>query len=89
NIRYIEEVDGHTFDNYVDWIYITYAITLTGCPAISVPAAFTDSGLPVGIQLVGRPYGEAELLSYAAQLEEILALGRMTPMMPMDPASRA
>ena len=89
NIRYIEEVDGRTFDNYVDWIYITYAITLTGCPAISVPAAFTDSGLPVGIQLVGRPYGEAELLSYAAQLEEILALGRMTPMMPMDPASRA
>jgi amidase len=84
NIRYIEEVDGHVFDNYVDWIYITYAITLTGCPAISVPAGFTEFGLPVGIQLVGRPYGEAELLSYAAQLEEILALGKMTPLVPIQ-----
>jgi len=88
NIRYIEEVDGHVFDNYVDWIYITYAITLTGCPAISVPAGFTESGLPVGIQLVGRPYGEAELLSYAAQLEEILALGKITPVDPKAPISR-
>lgn len=86
DVRYIEQVGDHTFDNYVDWIYITYAITLTGCPAISVPAGFTASGLPVGIQLVGRPFGEAELLSYAAQLESILELGEMTPLVPKSPA---
>jgi len=83
DIRYIEQVGDCRFDNYVDWIYITYAITLTGCPAISVPAGFTKSGLPVGIQLVGRPFGEAELLSYAAQLENILGLGNMTPLDPI------
>ena len=85
DIRYIEEVDGHRFDNYVDWIYITYVITLTGCPAISVPCGFTDDGLPVGIQLVGRPGGDAELLAYAAKLEEILGLGKLTPLDPIDP----
>lgn len=86
DVRYIEQVGDHAFDNYVDWIYITYAITLTGCPAISVPAGFTASGLPVGVQLVGRPFGEAELLSYAAQLESILDMGEMTPLVPKSPA---
>lgn len=85
DVRYIEQVGDHAFDNYVDWIYITYAISLTGCPAISVPAGFTASGLPVGLQLVGRPFGEAELLSYAAQLESILDLGQMTPLVPKSP----
>lgn len=86
DIRYVEKVGDHAFDNYVDWIYITYAITLTGCPAISIPAGFTASGLPVGIQLVGRPFGEAELLSHAAKLEEILGLGQMTPLDPITPS---
>ncbi|MBO6782896.1 MAG: amidase, partial [Alphaproteobacteria bacterium] len=82
DIRYVEEVAGHRFDNYVDWIYITYAITLTGCPAISVPCGFTESGLPVGLQLVAPPYEEARLLSFAAKLEEILDLGKLTPLDP-------
>jgi amidase len=47
-----------------------------------VPCGFTASGLPVGLQLIGKPRGEAELLSFAAKLEEILALGKLTPMDP-------
>jgi amidase len=82
DIRYVERIGDHRFDNYVDWLYIVSAITLTSCPAISVPAGFTTNGLPVGIQLVARPRGEAELLSYAARLEEILALGALTPILP-------
>ncbi len=82
DVRYVEDVDGHRFDNYVDWIYITYAITLTGCPAISIPCGFTDDGLPVGLQLVAPPYQEAKLLSFAAQLEQVLDLGTMTPIDP-------
>jgi len=82
DIRYIEEVEGHRFDNYVDWIYITYAITLTGCPAISVPCGFTKTGLPVGLQLVAPPFQEARLLSFAAKLEEIIGLGKLTPLKP-------
>ncbi|HEX6102781.1 MAG TPA: amidase family protein, partial [Alphaproteobacteria bacterium] len=58
------------------------AITLTSCPALSLPCGFTQAGLPVGLQIVGKPRGEAELLSAAAALEEVLGLARLTPIAP-------
>ncbi len=82
DIRYLEKLGDHDFGNYVDWLYITFAITLTGLPVISVPCGFTASGLPVGIQLVGRPRGEAELIRYAAKFEEIVGLAEMVPIDP-------
>ena len=60
----------------------TAPTNVSGHPAISVPCGFTKSGLPVGLQLVGRPRGEAELLRFAARLEEIVAL---SPLAPIDP----
>jgi amidase len=42
---------------------------VTGQPAASIPAGFSDSGLPLAVQLVGRPHGEATLLSLSAQIE--------------------
>ena len=56
---------AHAFDNYVDWLAITYAISLTACPALSLPCGFNGEGLPIGLQMVGPPRGEAELLGYA------------------------
>ncbi|HZB93662.1 MAG TPA: amidase family protein [Stellaceae bacterium] len=85
NQRYVEAVAGHCFDNYVDWLGMSYAVTLTGCPALSLPCGFTRSGLPVGLQLVGRPRGEAALLAAAALLEEQLALAAL---LPIDPRPR-
>jgi amidase len=52
---------------------------------MSVPAGFTASGLPVGLQLVARPRGEAELLSFAARLESMLSPGPRTPILPRRP----
>jgi amidase len=66
---YPTEIDGKTLDDYTEWFYLTYAITLTGLPAISVPCGFTRSGLPVGIQIVGRRRQEAAVLRAAAALE--------------------
>jgi amidase len=83
NRRYLEEVAGHRFENYVDWLRLVSAITLTSCPALSLPCGFTASGLPVGLQLVGRPRGEAVLLSAAAALEEALGIAGKTPIMPL------
>jgi amidase len=80
--RYLDRLGDHVFDNYIDWVYLAYPATLTSRPAISVPCGFTASGLPVGLQLVGKPRGEAELLAFAATLEEILELGSLTPMDP-------
>ena len=47
----------------------TATYNVTGQPALSLPLHWTDAGLPVGVQLVGRPGGEATLLSLGAQLE--------------------
>jgi len=80
--RWLRELDGVVFDNYVEWIRITYAITLTASPALSLPCGFTRDGRPVGLQMVGRPRGEAELLAAAAALEETLDIARLLPIDP-------
>ena len=58
--RYVAECAGKKFDNYVEWLGIVYAITLVCCPALSLPCGFTASGLPVGLQVVAPPRGEAQ-----------------------------
>ncbi len=81
--RYVSQCNGVEFETYIDWLAIAYAITLTSLPAISVPCGMTDQGLPVGMQLVGKPRGEAQLLSHAHWVET--ALGRMaTPITPQE-----
>jgi amidase len=48
----------------------TQVANITGLPAVSVPLSWSDDGLPIGVQLVGRPAGEAALIRVSAQLEE-------------------
>lgn len=72
--RYVEECAGVKFDNYIEWLAIAYAISLTTAPALSLPCGFTSKGLPVGLQIVARPRGEAELLRGARHLERVLDL---------------
>ena len=62
DIRWIDEVEGRRFDNYVDWLGLTFVLTLTACPSASVPVGFTEAGLPVGLQILGPPRGEAAVL---------------------------
>jgi amidase len=84
--RYVAECTGHKFDNYVEWLAIVYAVTLVCCPALSLPCGFTASGLPVGLQMVAAPRGEAQLLAGAKVLEDILGLRGTTPIDPrIDP----
>jgi amidase len=80
--RYVAECDGKTFDNYVEWLGIVYAITLACCPALSLPCGFTTSGLPIGLQMVAKPRGEAELLAGAKVLEDVLGMRGTTPIDP-------
>ncbi|WP_299437736.1 amidase [uncultured Rhodospira sp.] len=83
--RSVESVGGHRFETYMDWFGITYTLTLTGCPVISIPCGWTAAGLPVGLQLMAPPRAEAALFSYAALLEGLLGL----PKGPVDPRSGA
>ncbi len=80
--RYVAECAGKKFDNYVEWLAVVYAITLVCCPALSLPCGFTASGLPVGLQMVAPPRGEAQLLADAKVLEDILGVRGTTPIDP-------
>jgi amidase len=86
-IRYLEEINGHKFDSYIDWLVLTFAVTLLGCPAISVPCGFTSEGLPVGLQIVGPPHSEARLLAASKLFEDAAGLNKLVPMNPKETAS--
>lgn len=55
---------------------LTYPFNLTGLPAISVPCGFDSRGLPIGLQIAGRPFDEATVLRVAAAVERALGLKR-------------
>lgn len=82
NIRYLTEVDGVEFDSYIGWLVLTFAITLTACPAISVPCGFTSSGLPIGLQIIGAPRREDWVLSGAAIFEKAHNIDSLLPINP-------
>ena len=63
------EINGVRMRNYIQWALTTYAFTVVGVPAISVPCGFTRAGLPVGLQLAGRFRDEAGVLRAAAAFE--------------------
>ena len=66
---YPTHLEGKPLDNYIQWAYLTYGVTVTGLPAISVPCGFTRAGLPVGLQIVGRRRQETAVLRAAAAFE--------------------
>jgi amidase len=63
------QINGRPMDSYLDWMRSAYVITVTGCPAISVPAGTTRDGLPVGIQIVAPHGADRRLLEVAAAFE--------------------
>jgi amidase len=80
--RFVERIGDHVFSNYIEWCSIAYAFTVIGAPALSIPCGFTQSGLPVGLQIVAPPRQEGRLLSAALAYE---ALAQMTHQIPIDP----
>lgn len=72
-------IDGVPMRGYMDWMRSCFLITVTGHPSISVPAAFTPDGLPIGIQIVGRYREEWPLLQFAHAFETATQAGRRRP----------
>lgn len=81
-LEYPREVAGEKMQTYVDWLKFSFLATATSLPALSMPAGFTASGMPVGIQLIGPPRGEARLLAVARAIEDATGLADITPIDP-------
>jgi amidase len=70
--QWVTAINGVPQDTYIDWLRTCSRITVTGHPAVSVPAGFTAGGLPVGLQLVGSYGGDDRLLSVAGAVARTL-----------------
>ncbi|MFO1134032.1 MAG: amidase family protein [Rhodoblastus sp.] len=77
--RFPTEIGGEPLHSYIDWMYLTFVLTLTGCPTLSLPVGLTADGRPVGLQLMGRPRGDFDLLSAARLLEQAFDFVGQTP----------
>lgn len=69
DVEYPTSVAGQAMTSYVEWMRVASRVTVLGLPALSLPAGFDPSGLPVGVQLIGPRWGDVGLLRAAAALE--------------------
>ena len=76
---YLTEVNGVKMETYIDWMRSCYYITATGHPSISVPCGFTDEGLPVGVQIVGRHQSEFGVLQLAYAFQQATGFWKHRP----------
>jgi amidase len=65
-----KEIAGRSMDTYHRWMEVVIPVTMSGCPAISVPVGFNQAGLPMGMQIVGPNHGEFGLLQIAYAYEQ-------------------
>jgi amidase len=77
--RFPSEVDGVPMETYIAWMKSAYWISATRLPAISVPCGFTPDGLPVGVQIVGRPGGDFGVLQLAHAFEQVTNVWQQRP----------
>jgi len=77
--HYPTEINGVKMENYLAWMKSAYYITTTGNPAASVPCAYSKSGLPVGIQIVGRNHDDWGVLQMAFAFEQARNLEKRKP----------
>ena len=68
--QYVREINGVPMQTYIDWMKSCYYVSVTGNPAISVPAGFTPQGLPIGLQIVGRHQDDLGVLQIAHAFEQ-------------------
>jgi amidase len=86
--RWPKTIAGRAMDTYHRWMEVTLYATFAGLPAISVPAGFHANGRwPAGLQLIGKPHGDAALLRVAAGYEALAA--ELLARRPGEPANES
>lgn len=77
--HYPTEIAGVKMENYIAWMKSAYYISTVGNPAMSVPCAFSEGGLPIGIQIVGRHNDDWGVLQMAYAFEQATNVGKRRP----------
>jgi amidase len=79
HMHFPQEIAGVKMENYLAWMKSAYYISTAGNPAMSVPCAFSRSGLPIGMQIVGRHHDEWGVLQLGYAFEQATNLGKRRP----------
>lgn len=79
NMHYPTEIAGVKMETYMAWMKSAYYISAVGNPAMSVPCAFSDGGLPIGIQIVGRHHDDWGVLQMGYAFEQATNIGKRRP----------
>ena len=73
------EIAGKPMETYHEWMKVVLPITMTGCPALAVPAGFGEQGLPIGVQIVGPNHGELACLQLAYAYDQATGWPKKRP----------
>jgi len=68
--RWPQQINGRAMDTYHRWMEVTVYASFAGLPAISLPAGFGPTGLPCGLQIIGRPQADLALLQLSQAYED-------------------
>ena len=79
--HYPTEIAGVKMENYIAWMKSAYYISAAGNPAAAVPCAFSKSGLPIGLQIVGQHHDDWGVLQLAYAFEQATNIGSRRPEM--------
>jgi amidase len=77
--NYPATIAGRPMGTYIDWIAPSFVLSMTGLPVASAPCGLDESGLPVGLQIVGPPMGEESVLALGAKVQELRPIGSPPP----------
>src|SRR5271156_2901652 len=77
--HYPTEIAGASMENYLAWMKSAYYISAAGNPAMSVPCAFSSTGLPIGMQIVGRHHDDWGVLQLGYAFEQATNIGKRRP----------
>ncbi len=70
NSDYVHQINDQPMSDYLEWMSICCILSITGFPIISLPCGFTSDGLPLGIQIVGKPKADLDVLRFAYSYEQ-------------------
>ena len=64
-------INGEKMDNYIQWVALTWALTIPGNPISAIPCGYEPSGTPFGLQIVGKHHTDRQVIGVAKALEEV------------------